>query len=185
MAIIFFGANNSLLALEIRLHSPSKVYLKDGFVCVDVEMKASVLPSEIEEYLKYGIPVYFNYFIYFYQNNFFFDKPLKKVVFRKKVEYDVWSKVYFLECKQSKRYPKKIIGLSNLRKEITFLKEVKVVRYNTLNPQKSYYFKTRMGLIIKHSFSPFYQFFFSFFSVFKYKTTFFESPLYSYDALKN
>ncbi len=174
-----------LLAIEIRLKSPERVYLKKNRICVDLETTDNILSDEIIEYLTYGIPVYFNYFIYFYEKKSFFDKILVKVVIRKKVEYDIWSKTYFIRCKKIKGYPKKIKNIHDLQQEVVALKGVSVIDQSVLSRKSKYYFKTKMGLIIKRSFSPFYQIFFSFFSVFKYKTTFFDSIPYSFNELKN
>lgn len=167
-----------LMALEIRLNPPKVFYTKEGdnAIFIDLTTRASLLSGDDLDNLYYDIPITVTYYIEFYEDRLFLDNQLINIALVRKVYYDQWSKDFFVEEGDGKltRYR----NLTQLRNNIINLKGVRLIDKNNIAPEKQYYFKTRIAIKIKN-FTLYYYLINNLISIFKYKTTYYFSAMYT------
>ncbi len=171
-AILVIG---HLCALEIRLFPPTRFYNIDGIIFIDLSSTETLLSGDNIQNLNYDIPITITYYIELYENKLIFDKQLLNLALVRRISYDHWSGQFFVaEGDKYYRYR----NLTQLRNSMINLKKVRLIESKILDPNKEYYFKTRIAVKIKN-FTLYYYLINNLISIFKYKTTYFISPVYS------
>jgi len=165
-------------AVEIRLQSPNRVSTQGGKLRVDVLAGPNLIEGEIRAYLNYGIVLTFTYFIEIYEKRLFIDQRLAQVTITKRLSYDLWSEQYLLETSTPGLRQAVYKDLVSLRPELEVLVGVPVCDASLLSPDGRYYFRTRNTLKVTQL-NSFFHILFNLLSIFKYKTTWLTSPVYS------
>lgn len=165
--------------MEIRLYPPENLYVSNHHIYGDFKAKDIFKDKDIREYLKYGIVLTVRYEIKLMRNGpLWFDETVKNIVITDRVRYDFWDEFYIIEGNYPHRYTYFYEDLSLLKKKLGFLKGVKIISTNRIAKKKGYFFHTRNSVKITELNSFFYVIY-NVLSVFKYKSTFLESYIYS------
>ena len=163
-----------LHSVEIRLNPPSKFYVQDGKVFLNLETEKSLLSKEVLQNLEDSIPITITYFIDLHEKGSWFDtkvfeKKINKLLFR-----DIWSDAYFVK---SEKENIKINTIDKLENHLVYLSSIPYIDVESLDPNKKYYFKTRIAVKIR-TYSSFYQLINNILSLLHYRTSYKESPSY-------
>jgi Domain of unknown function (DUF4390) len=178
LAVFFLTIFVNLLATEIRLLPPNKVYQYKKNILVDCLTNSDLIDKELTEYLNYGIVLTFTYFVNFYKEEPLIDPIISELVVYKRVYYDIWSERYYVETNYPRIQNKTFKTIKGLIKELQRLNRLKICKTEVISQDSKYYFKTRNTLKITQLYSLFH-IIFNFLSIFKYKTTFLTSKSYS------
>lgn len=176
LALAFFAL--PLTATEIRLLPPHKVYVAEGKLCADFATGSTLLSDDVLRYLNYGIVLTFTYFVNCYENQVFFDRTISQIQVSKRVYYDLWSQLYTLEIYDPVPRKTQYRRVEDFLTELESLDHVQIAPVAAFLPGKQYHFKTRNTLKITQLYS-FLHILFNILSIFRYKTTWLESPTYT------
>lgn len=173
---------NFLSAVEIRLSPPADVSIKNGWVVANFTATDTLAVPEIQEYLQYGVILTFTYTIHLVKDGFlWFDEKLSSFEITKKVHYDIWSEKYFVESSVPTKRKVEFYTIESLREHLKNLKDVKIIEIKNVE-EGNYYFQTRNTIAIRQENSLFH-IVFNLLSVFKYKSTYLESKIYTKEGL--
>lgn len=175
---VLVSAAAPLTATEIRLLPPHRVYTSEGKLCADFATGSTLLSDDVLRYLNYGIVLTFTYFVNCYEDQFFFDRNISQIQVSKRVYYDLWSQLYTLEIYDPVPRKTQYRRIEDFLTELESLNHVQIAPSGAFSPEKHYYFKTRNTLKITQLYS-FLHILFNILSIFRYKTTWLESPVYT------
>ena len=137
----------SLYSYEIRLYKPSHVYLSNNYICADFETSEEIFNKELQNFLNSGVEVHYIFFIDLYKKNSFL--PFNDLIIKKNIKLvlkcDVWNNKYILQNTNSINYYNDI---NQAIKAIKKFNAIQIVSANRIDPQKNYFFKTRVTATI-------------------------------------
>ncbi|MFC1504016.1 DUF4390 domain-containing protein [Spirochaetota bacterium] len=163
----------ALFALEIRLYPPKSFRIEDNKVYLACQT-SKLFTEEVVNFINVGVTTTFTYYIVLYRKKAFIDPIIKEIIINKRVEYDIWSEIYQIEVNYPKKRKLYYRELDKLKRHITRLSDIYLIKQKNIDPKATYYFKTRMTLKITQLYS-YMHLLYNFLSIFRYKTTFLKS----------
>ncbi|HBE03991.1 MAG TPA: hypothetical protein DC049_16170 [Spirochaetia bacterium] len=167
--IIFSIACGTASAVEIRLYPPHAFSGQNGNLLICCTTKR-IVNDEVIKFINVGVTTTFSYYIILYEKNFLLDQEIRRMTIHKRVEFDIWSEMYRMESD----YPEKTVfyyrNFSDIGNQLSSLDNISFIPMQELNPQKKYYFNTRVTIKITQLDS-WMHLIFNFLSIFKYRTT--------------
>ncbi|BBM88969.1 hypothetical protein COTS27_00656 [Spirochaetota bacterium] len=166
----------SLFAVEIRLNSPHKVYSDGEFVYVDAEGSQTIISEKTLVNLKYNIPITITYYLELHERlKFNFSRKRANIQIINRITHDIWSGSYIVEkANKKERYLTK----EALEVAILNLNKVPIIRAEAINPNRTYFIKSRVVLKIRN-YSSYYELINGLLSIFKYRTSYYHSQNYN------
>jgi len=178
-----FSCSALLYGAEIRLRPPHNIYSDGAYLRISCFTSRNLLDKELITYLENGIVLTFAYFVNLHKQNLFFDDQIAEHIIYKRVYYDIWNEMYYLETiNDGKTIKKTYSNIDEITATLLEIKNVSICPIDAISPENKYYFKTRNTLKITQLYSIFHVVF-NFLSIFKYKTTYLKSAVYSGSAL--
>ncbi len=172
----------SLFAVEIRLRPPDKFYNENNTIKADFHTTKIPLHNKLFSYIKYGIIITFTYDIHLFRQRVLWDSTVTNIKIVKKLKYNIWNNTFYVETD----YPEKKIKLfknkNKVKNEIFYLNKINISQKEHLDKNSLYYFKTRLTIKITKLKSLLHVIY-NLLSIFKYKSSYSSSPLYTTQAL--
>ncbi len=180
--IIVFSLTLVLALAQLKLDLPRKIYLKDDYLFINTQSNKSLLSPAVIEALRLKIPITITYYIDFYEKFlFFFDKKIVNLKIVRVIDYDIWSREYFVHSDSA---IKKIGNITQLKNNINYLRDIQLLPISAIKPDKKYFFRSRVSLQ-KKNLSIYFHLIDNILSVLNFETAYYESSLYFGDELLN
>lgn len=102
------------------------------------------LPAELVNYVREGVKISINFHIEFKSQSIFPDEVVRKIYVNKIVYYDIWNEIYVVEEKGRVLFSDE--NIANVLEFIEYSIPIYVCPKDEIEPNKKYYFKTRLTI---------------------------------------
>ncbi len=181
ITLLFFLFSITVFS-QYQLTFSKKIYLKENYLYINTQANENLLSESILQNLRLEIPITATYYIDFYEQVFFFfNKKIASLKIIKTINYDIWSRRYFVK---NNNQVEKVDNFTQLKNTVNYLRDVPLTHIRNIAPDKKYFFNSRISLQKENS-SIYFHLVNNLLSALSFKTTYFKSPIYFGDDLIN